>query len=144
MLYLASKSDMSFWDGALSPLILTLSWKQTFHVCKENEEEEDEGSPDFQDVACILSCMMAAAQDYRVWGGGGILFSSILVFPSLTVHSWEEYRHATSGTICTKNDMEKDEKQQKERRELRERHAALFCFLHLRNPLLQIWNLIDF
>lgn len=74
MLYLASKSDMSFWDGALSPLILTLSWKQTFHVCKENEEEEDEGSPDFQDVACILSCMMAAAQDYRVWG----VFCSLL------------------------------------------------------------------
>lgn len=76
MLYLAPKSDMSFWDGALSPLILTLSWKQTFHVCKENEEEEeeDEGSPDFQDVACILSCMMAAAQDYRVWGGYFVLF----------------------------------------------------------------------
>ncbi|KAL7387536.1 hypothetical protein ABVT39_024989 [Epinephelus coioides] len=62
----APKSDVSFWDGAPSPLILPLSWKQTFcAVCKENEEEEeeeDEGSPDFQDVACLLSCVMAAAQ----------------------------------------------------------------------------------
>lgn len=46
------------------PLIFLLSWKQIFlAVCKENEEEEeDEGSPDFQDVACLLSYVVAAAQ----------------------------------------------------------------------------------
>lgn len=43
---------MSFWDGPFSPLILLLSWKQTFSAfCKENKEEEeeegDEGSSDF-------------------------------------------------------------------------------------------------
>lgn len=56
----APKSDVSFWDGAPLPLILSLSWKQTFPCRRmrrrKMEEENDEGSPDFQDMSCLLSC----------------------------------------------------------------------------------------
>lgn len=66
---------MSFWDGASSPLILLLSWEQTFRaVCKENEEEEeeeDEGSPDFQDVACVLLRDGCSTENSKVGGGVG-------------------------------------------------------------------------
>lgn len=60
---LAPKSDVSFWDGAPSPLILPLSWKQTFRaVWKENEEEEDEGSHWLSGRGLSSLLLMTAAQ----------------------------------------------------------------------------------
>ncbi|KAJ4919725.1 hypothetical protein JOQ06_024421, partial [Pogonophryne albipinna] len=53
--------------------VLSSSWKQTFRtVCKENEDEEDEGSPDFQDV--VLSSLLrdgCSTENSRVGRMGG-------------------------------------------------------------------------
>lgn len=50
------KSDMSFWDGAPSPLILSLSWKQTFLRCLQGEWGGGRGRR-----------MMKAPLTFRTW-----------------------------------------------------------------------------
>lgn len=79
------------------PLILLLSWKQTFlAVCKgneEEEEEEDEGCTDFQDVDCVLSCLMAAAHraaylEEGVCDRGYVVLSSVFFFWCFLLLQW--------------------------------------------------------